>query len=225
MTDKVKISAKERKTIGKTVKQLRAEGETPAVIYGKERKPLAISFDAHDFAMMYRTAGGNTIVQVEIEKEDGNERKNALIHTVDRDAVTGQILHADLLQIKMNEKITASVPLHFVGDSTAVIDLGGSLLTTKNEVNIECLPGDLLHGIEIDIAPLADFETVLHVSDIVVPEGVEIKDDPEETIAYVEAPRSEEEMEELEAPVEENIPAEEGAEEATEETTEETPAE
>ncbi|MEK7447724.1 MAG: 50S ribosomal protein L25, partial [Patescibacteria group bacterium] len=121
-------------------------------------------------------------------------------------------------------KITASIPLNFTGDSKAVIDLSGSLITNKSEVEVECLPADLPHEIEVDISVLEDFEAVIHVKDIKVPEGVEIKDDLEETVALVEPPRSEEELAELEEPVEEGeMPeAEQGQVEETEEVAEET---
>lgn len=202
MGDKEKLVACERDVVGKQVKALRREGKTPVVIYGKDRKPLALSVDTHDFDIMYRRAGGNTIIAIDIEKADGTkEKKNVLVHRVDIDPVTSRVLHADLLQIKMNEKLTTEVPLKFVGDSVAVIDLSGSLLTPTTEVEVECFPGDLPHEIEIDLAPLVDFEAVIHVSDITPIEGVVILSDPEAVIAHVEAPRSDEELEELEEPV------------------------
>lgn len=203
MAEKVKLVAKEREITGKKVKQLRANGLMPVVIYGKDRKPMALEVDAHEFELMFREAGGNTIISVDIEKLDGTkEKKNVLVTQIDEDPVRGDLRHADFLQIKMNEKITTMVPLHFVGDSLAVIDLQGSLLTPRDEVEVECLPADLPHEIEVDLAPLTDFEAVIHVSNLVVPEGVEIKDDPEEVVAFVEAPRTDEEMEEDLAPVE-----------------------
>lgn len=224
MVDKVKLSAKTRDLTGKKVKQLRNNGEIPAVLYGTGRKPAVITLDAHDFALLYRTAGGNTIVEVTIEDAEGNkEKKNALIYKVDVDPVKGKILHADLLQIKMNEKITATIPLKFVGDSAAVIDLGGSLLTVRDEVEVECLPGDLPHEIEVNIGDLTDFDSVIHVSDLAVSENVAILGDLEETIAYVEAPRTDEELEEIEGEVASvELPeSEHGGDEATEEKTEE----
>jgi large subunit ribosomal protein L25 len=214
VVEKVKLNAKERELTGKKVKHLRKEGRMPVVIYGKDRKPMALDVDAHDFALMFRQAGGNTIIEVEIEKLDGSkEKKNVLVSQTDVDPVKGNLLHADFLQIKMNEKITAQVPLHFVGDSIAVIDLQGSLLTPRDEVEVECLPADLPHEIEVDLGALVDFETVIHVSDLKVQEGVVVLDDPEETVAFVEAPRTDEEMEaDLEAPVEEEMPESEHGE-------------
>jgi large subunit ribosomal protein L25 len=219
VADKVKIAVKERELTGKKVKQLRREGQIPAVIYGKDKKPFALVVDAKEFEKLYRSAGGNTIVELDFEQSDGTKAKrNVLIHEVETDPVRGDIIHADFLEIKMNEKITAVVPLNFVGDSLAVIDLGGSLLTQKDEVEVECLPANLPHEIEVDIAALVDFEAVIHVSDIKAPADVVILDDPEETIVRVEAPRTDEEMEELETPVEapELAEAEEGSAETTE---------
>ena len=222
MSDKEKLKATERTLIGKQVRGLRNSGKIPAVLYGKDRSPLALTLDAHDFELMYRRAGGNTIIAVDVTKEDGStEKKNALVHQVDIDPVTGKIRHADLLRIKMNEKLTTAIPLKFVGDSVAVIDLQGSLLTALDEVMVECLPADLPHEIEVDVSPLVDFEAVLHVSDIVVPEGVAVITDPDATVAHVEAPRSDEELEELdEEIVEPEAPeSEHGSEEATAEDT------
>lgn len=214
MVDKEKLVARERDILGKKVKSLRRDGETPVVIYGGDRKPLALSVNTHDFDLLYRKAGGNTIVAIDIEHaDDTKEKKNVLIHRVDLDAVTGKIIHADLLQIKMNEKLTTEIPIKFVGDSIAVMDLQGSLLTPTTEIEVECLPADLPHELEVDLAPLVDFEAVIHVSDIKVGEGVTILTDPEAVVAHVEAPRSDEELEELEeAVVEESAPESEHGE-------------
>jgi large subunit ribosomal protein L25 len=220
MGDTEKLVAKERNIIGKEVKALRRAGMTPVVIYGGDRKPMPLEVDSHDFDLLYRKAGGNTIVAIEIEKADGTkEKKNVLIHRTDVDPIHSRILHADLLQIKMNEKITTTVPLKFIGDSIAVIELGGSLLTPTDEIEIECFPADLPHEIEVDIASLIDFDAVIHVSDLKIPEGVTVMAESEAVVAHVEAPRSEEELEELEeatgeteTPEAEHGEAEEGSE-------------
>jgi large subunit ribosomal protein L25 len=209
-----KLVAKERLTIGKEVKALRRNGETPVVIYGGDRNPLALSVGSHDFELLYRKAGGNTIIAIDIERADGTkEKKNVLIHRTDIHPVTSKILHADLLQIRMDEKITTVIPLKFVGDSLAVIEQSGSMLTPLTEVEVECLPANLPHEIEVDITSLATFEDVIHVSDLQVGEGVTILTDTESVVAHVEAPRSDEELEELEAPVaEEEAPESEHGE-------------
>lgn len=217
--EKIKIKAQKRDILGKKVAGLRREGLIPVVLYGKGKDNMSLTVNKKEFDRAYRLSGGSTIVQIEIPDE---KTKNVLIKEVDKNPVNDNIIHADLYQIKMSEKITAQVPLNFVGDSVAVIDLSGSLITNKSEVEVECLPADLPHEIEVDISVLEDFESVIHLKDIKVPEGVEIKDDLEETVANVEPPRSEEEMAELEEPVEEGeMPeAEQGQAEETGEAAE-----
>ncbi len=223
--EKIKLQAKPREIFGKKVAKLRREGLVPAVMYSKGKDSVALTIDKKLFDHIYKVSGGNTIIILEVE---GDKNRNVLIKQVEKNPVTDNILHADFYQISMKEKITAMIPLRFTGDSKAVMDLGGSLITNKSEIEVECLPGDLPHEIEVDISSLEDFESVLHIKDIKVPEGVEIKDDIEETLAFVEAPRTEEEMAELEEPVEEGeMPeAEQGqAEEPAAEGGESKPAE
>jgi len=206
MVEKLKIHAKERDLTIKT-NLLRKTGLMPAILYSKGKEAFPIVLNSHEFELCYREAGGNTVVAIDIDKLDGSESKrNALIHDLAHDPVTDQVLHVDFLQIRMDEKITAEVPLKFVGDSAAVIDLGGSLLTHLDEVEVECLPADMPHEIEVNISLLNDFEASIHISDLVIPANVNVLDDSEEVVAYVEAPRSEEELAELEEPI---IPEEE----------------
>lgn len=208
--EKLKLKARKRDILGKKVRALRREGFMPAVLYSKGKENLALSIGQKEFNHIYKNSGGSTLINLEISDE---KSKNVLVKEVARDAVKGELIHADFYEVKMTEKITAKIPLNFIGDSKAVIDLSGGLITTKSEVEIECLPADLPHEIEVDISTLEDFESVIHIKDIKVPAGVEIKDDLEETLAFVEAPRTEEEMAELEEPIAEaQMPeAEQGA--------------
>lgn len=217
--DKIKLKVEKRENTGKALNKLRESGVVPAVVYGRKKEPVALAVNAREFAKVYREVGSSAIIKLAIE---GDGEKNVLVHSVDFDVVKDSPIHIDFYEISMKEKITTTVPLVFVGDSTAVIELSGSLITNKTEVEIECLPGDLPHEIEVDIAPLTDFEAVINVADIRTPAGVEIKDEPEELVATVEPPRSEEEMAELEEPVEAPEMAESEQGEAPEETREET---
>lgn len=188
------MEAKKREVLGKAVKQLRKAGEIPAVIYGKAKENQNLSLNRIEFEKLYRDHGTSAIILLDI---DGN-KKNVLIQEISFNPVNGLADHVDFYEVSMTEKITTMVPLNFIGDSSAVIELGGTLVTNKNEVEVECLPADLPPEIEVDITPLVDFETDIHVSDLKIPAGVEIKDDPEEMVATVEPPRSEEELAELE---------------------------
>lgn len=209
--EKKTLKVQKRDTVGKAVRAMRAEGIVPAVVYGKGKENQNLSVSLHDFDLIYKEVGSSAIITLEV---DGGGEKNVLIHDVAQDPVTNAPEHIDFYEVSMTEKITANVPLYFMGDSAAVIELQGSLLTNKDEIEVECLPADLPQNIEIDISSLSDFEKSIHVSDLKVPAGVEVKDDPEELVANVEPPRSEEELAELEEPVE--APEMEGEEEGAE---------
>ncbi len=207
MSDKVALVAQKRDADSIKPSQLRAEGKIPAIVYGQGSEALSISLDGAEFGKTYARVGHNTIVELEIE---GEGTKSVLVQDVQNHLHSEYPIHADFYTVKMDETVKTSVPLHFVGESTAVFQDGGSLLTAINELEIECLPGKLPASIEVDIAGLDDFEKTITVADLKVPAGVEVLTDAEELVAKVEAPRSEEEMEQLDEEVGEAVHAEEG---------------
>lgn len=217
--DKIVLKASTRTETGKQARKLRRRALVPAVMYGRGTESLTVTLGSKELEEAYAEAGGNTIIGIKI---DDSRMKNILIHDVQRDSLTDQLIHADLYAVRMDEKIKTEVPIHMIGESTAVFQDGGSLLTPLETVEVEALPADLPHSFEVDIAVLDDFEKTLHVSDLVIPEGVELLSDLELVIAKVEAPRSEEELEaDLAEPIVEDVGAvetatEEGAEAAPE---------
>lgn len=189
------LIAETRDVTGKTVKRMRARGKTPAVVYGKGFEPRIVSVPTREFRRLYHEVGGNTLVRLQMEAGE----ENVLIREPDRDPVTGDELHIDFYRVNMNEKITTEVPLHFTGEAPAVRSLDGTLVRPLDAVEVECLPRDLPSDLEVSLDSLEDFEASIHVRDITAPAGVEILTDPDELVARVEPPRSEEELEELES--------------------------
>jgi large subunit ribosomal protein L25 len=98
----------------------------------------------------------------------------------------------------MSEKITTAIPIEFIGESPAVKDLEGNLITSKDEIEVECLPGDLISEIKVDISALKTFDDMIHVKSLNLASTIEVLDDPEDIIAQVTPPRSEEELEQME---------------------------
>lgn len=193
------LKAEKRDLLGKHVKYLRAEGKTPAVVYGHGVEPVSIVINRNEFDKVYRYAGMNTVVILDL----GTEKRNVLIHEPQLDPLTSDYQHVDFYQVRMDEKTTAEVPLHFVGESDAVKELEGTLITNLTDVEVECLPLDLPHNITVDISVLKTFDDAIHVKDLKVAANVEILTDAEEVVALVNPPRSEEELAALdEAPVE-----------------------
>jgi large subunit ribosomal protein L25 len=193
------LKGEKREIKGKKVKNLRAQGLIPAVLYGHgvESSPLVISYN--DFEKVYDKAGGSALITLDI----AGEPHNVLIHEVEIEPVSQKYQHADFYQVKMTEKITAEVPLHFVGESMAVQEQDGVLVKNFDTLEVSCLPGDLPQHIEVNIDVLKNIDDVIHISDLQIPSEVEVLKDKEEVIATVTPPRTEEELAELEEEVSE----------------------
>lgn len=189
----VQLSGTQRTVLGKKVRTLRKQGKVPAVVYGHGSSSLALTVEALELARAYREAGESSLVELLVEGS-GSNRKNVLIHDVSRDPLTGAILHADFYEVKMDEKLTATVPLTFTGEAPAVKNLEGTLVKNIHELEVEALPKDLPHDLSVDVSKLETFEDHITVADIALPPGVRVLADPAEIVAVVVAPRVEEEV-------------------------------
>jgi len=183
------LAAEHRDVTGKAVAHLRRAGRLPAVVYGHHVDSSNVSVDAHDFELLRRHAGPNALVDLSV---DGNKAQPVLINQVQVHPVNRRLLHADLFLVRMTEELTVDVPLVAIGESTAVTLAGGTLLHPMETVKVRALPDHLPQSIEYSVESLIDFETTLHVRDLVVPSDVTMLTDGDETIAKVQAPRVEE---------------------------------
>jgi len=167
----------------------------PAVIYGSgiESRSLSVPFSA--FRKVFHEAGSSSLVDVKI---DGGASVKAVIKDVQFHPLSMEPVHIDFHQVKMDEKMTAEIPLAVTGESEAVKVLGGTLMTPVESVEVECLPTDLPHEIVVDISLLKTFDDTITVADLKVGPGVKVLDDPENLVAAVEAPLSEEELAKME---------------------------
>lgn len=193
---------------------VRKAGKVPAVFYGKKEASTAISIPKIDFIKIWKKAGEYSVVNLETPKGV----KESLIQDVDLDPVTGSPRHADFYVFEKGHKVEVELPIEFIGVSPAIKDLGGILVKVLHKLKVEAMPKDLPHGINIDISSLVTFEDQVLAKDIKLSEGVTLKENPEEVIALVSAPR--EEKEEESAPV--DLSAIEVEKKGKEETEEET---
>jgi large subunit ribosomal protein L25 len=189
MGEKVTLSAEARaETNGKAAK-LRESGFVPAVIYGQGFENLPIKIKAGELKKVYEKAGESTLVELRI----GNDAPvNVLIYDIALDPIKGKIMHADFYRVNMKESIETEIPLEFIGEAQAVKDLGGTLVKMMDTVEVECLPGDLVGSIEVDISCLATFDDIIKISDIKFPQGVKPLAEPDASICLVQEPREEE---------------------------------
>ncbi len=169
-------------------KVTRESGLIPMIYYGEGQENIQFAADYQEFKRVYDQGGRSTIIN--FITEDKKEYP-VLVHEVQYNPVTDEFLHIDVKAVDMNKPIQTEVTLTFVGISPAVKNDGGVLMHNREKVDMECLPKDLVHDIEVDISSLVDFNTRISVGDIKVPEGITIIDAPEITVATVSAPRVE----------------------------------
>ena len=124
------LQAANRIVFGRKVKKLRGGGILPANIYGKKIKSHAVSVKSTDFLDIFKNAGGSGIVELHLD----GKKMPVLIHNISYHPVTGAPLHADFYNVDLKEKVTANIPLELVGESPAVKDKTGVLLTILNEL-------------------------------------------------------------------------------------------
>ena len=188
-TIRPKLAASERLIFGKHVASLRRAGSLPAVIYGHDVASQAITIDAHEFEQLHRRTGPNALIDVSI---DGHKAAPVLIHAIQRHPVHQRVLHVDLLAVRMSAELTVDVPIVFTGISPAVELNGGTLLHMTDTVRVRALPDHLPSSLSLAIDSLVDYDTTLHVRDLVLPEDIVLLTDPEEPVVRVQAPRQEE---------------------------------
>ncbi|MEN9649319.1 MAG: hypothetical protein RL094_286 [Candidatus Parcubacteria bacterium] len=174
---------------------VRKGGNIPGVFYGPKEAATSIAINEIEFNKIWKQAGESSIVTLQGMGED----HDALIHDIDRDPVKGNIRHVDFYVIEKGKKVQVNIPIEFVGVAPAIKELGGTLVKVLHEVEIEAMPKDLPHNLEVDISSLVDFDSQVKAADIKLPAGVTLLTDPEEVVVLAAAAK--EEPEEPAAPV------------------------
>ncbi len=179
--EQIELTAQRRTITGKKVKRLRQQGIIPAVLYGPgvESTPLQVEERALNRAMR---RAGQRLINLRVEGDPQPHR--VLAREVQRDVITGRVLHVDFLEVSLTQKLTTRVPVVLVGEPDPVRRGLAVLLQGVDEVEISCLPEDLISSIEVDVSDLK-LDQVLHVRDLRVPAGVEILTEPEEMVAQL----------------------------------------
>jgi large subunit ribosomal protein L25 len=184
MADNVDLQARERQERGKNAaRRLRASGMIPAVLYGDgdgRSKPLSVPGKIVDYTLHH--FGDNALYDIDL----GAGTSTARIVDVQRNPVTGRLIHVDFAPVNMQELIEVTVPLHVVGESPGASE-GGVLQQVAYEVQVESLPGDIPQELTIDVSALGMGEN-LTVGDVTLPENVTLISDPEEIAVTVTAP-------------------------------------
>ena len=199
------LKAQKREPKTQSNSKLRSSGLIPAVLYGHGFDNQNLTVSVLEFDNIFLEAGESTLVDLQVTDQAAVK---VLIQAVQKDSVSDLVIHIDFRQVRMDEKIEAEVPLELIGVAPAVKELGGILVTALNTIHIKAMPQDLVHEIKVDVSSLNELGNMLRVSDLEIPETLEVLNKPDTTIIIIEAPRVEEVFEEK---PEDELP--EGAEE------------
>jgi large subunit ribosomal protein L25 len=182
------LSATPRTTVGKgAARTLRSAGQIPAVIYGHAREPQSLAIPTREFEKLLERVSAESTV-IELTLETGVAR--TLIREIQRHPFKKQILHIDFQELVAGEKVSVNVPIVLTGTPEGVRVSGGILSQVMSELSIRVDPVNIPRRIEADVTNVAIGHS-LHVSDLAVPEGIEVLDDADATVAVVSAPKVE----------------------------------
>ena len=181
------LTANVREGSGKgSSRKLRSSGSVPAVVYGHGREPQAVTINTRELEkLLDRIAAESTVIDLAIEGKNAR----TLIREIQRHPFKRQILHVDFQELVAGEKITVRLPIVLVGVPDGVRMDGGILDQTMRELLVEVDPSNIPNHVELDVTKLVIGSSV-HVSDIPLPEGVEVVDDADASVCVVSAPRA-----------------------------------
>ncbi|MFH1593394.1 MAG: 50S ribosomal protein L25 [Candidatus Omnitrophota bacterium] len=206
--EKVILDAEIREETGKSkVKELRRKDIVPAVAYRHGKEAINLKVNRKDlFTVLHTGAGENVLITVRIKDNSaaasggkGDKKykeKTCIIKEVQRDPVREDIIHVDLNEISLTEKIKVKVPVHSRGNAEGVVKDDGVLEHVLWEVEVECLPTDIPKKIEVDVTAMKIGDTV-YIKDLPLPSGVKILNDPELAVLSVAPPAKDEVVEEV----------------------------
>ena len=200
--DNVSIVVHKRDVTGtRATKRLRKSGLIPGVIYGHGKEAVLIAVEPHVLrAALGTSAGMHAVLDVTLEGQKRGHK--AIVKDLELDPVKSVVTHFDLQEIRLDETIETTVTVHFEGEAKGV-KAGGMLDESTREVTVKGLVTAIPEHLAMDISEL-DMNETLKVSDLVVPEGIEIVNDPDEVLCSVLPPRKVE--------AEEGVEGEEAAE-------------
>ena len=180
--DKIEIALSPRTTTGKKNRFLRRSGVTPVHVFGHNIPSETLQADTVALQEVIKLAGSTRLIALDT---GAKSPRMAFIKEVQRTAVGDTVLHVDFYQVKMNEKITARIPLHLTGEAPALKTKGRLLIHPVAHIEVESLPAKLPASINIDISVLTTLENAIHVSDIKLDSAVTILTDPDVLVAKV----------------------------------------
>ncbi len=174
---------------------IRNNGMVPAVVYGARVENQQISVSSIDFQKILKIAGESSTIVLELKTDSAIKKIDVLIHEVQVDPIKGTPIHIDFLAIDMNKVVEVTVPIEFTEIALAEKNGLGVLVKVMHEIEVEALPKNLPHNINVDLSVLINLGDQILVKDVKIPKEIKITTDQNEVIALI-APIKEEKEEE-----------------------------
>jgi len=206
MAEEIRVAATSREETGTgDARRLRRAGWLPGVINDEKGQSRLIKLNLHDFdVMLHHHTSENLMINVDVDGKPGGK---VLLKEVQHHPLTGEVLHVDFVEVSMTRKMRVEMPIVLTGEPVGVAQEGGIMEQMLREVEVECLPQDLIEHFEVDVSHLGIGDALM-VGDLTVSDAFTLITAPDVAVAAVAAPRIEEEV----APVEEGEEAAEGEE-------------
>ena len=209
-THELKVTSRQPDGKG-AAKQLRREGQVPAVVYGHKEAPVTLALDAHELSLLLMHGGAHGLLML---KQEGQADMPVVIKALQKHPYKPRMNSVDFLRVSLDEDITSTVPIVLTGEAVGVRVDGGVLVQALHEIEVTAHPQDIPDHITVDVSNLEFDGAPIHVNEITAPTGVRFVTDGETPIAVVNPPEPEEVDETLAAEVEvdaDAVPAEHGA--------------
>src|SRR5207245_10663459 len=178
----MQLKASPRQTLGKRSRRMLREGKLPAIVYGHNTEATPITLDKLEFQKVFLKSGRTQLVDLVL---DGDRTEKVLVREIQTHPRRLGPIHVDFYQVNLQEKIEVEVPVHLVGESAPVKQGDGDVLQPMHSIRVECLPSEIPEAFEVDLTPLDEIDAELRVSDLKVPAGVTVLDEPGELVVEI----------------------------------------
>lgn len=194
--DQIELKVTKREVLGKKVRFLRRQGITPVHLFGHGIESLALQCDSAELLHVLAEAGQTRLISLKFDGKKGQGM--VVVREIQRESLTGGLLHVDFYEVKMAEAVRVEVPILIVGESPLLKLRENLLVQELNSLTVECLPAKIPPTIEVDIATFTETDQAVRVKDIKLDEEISVLNDPELLVVRIQS-RPLERIEEEEA--------------------------
>jgi large subunit ribosomal protein L25 len=181
--EQIELHVVTRELMGKKSRFLRRQGITPVHLFGYDTEPMALQCETVHLKQVLKTAGKTKLVGLRVDKH--KKSRNVVIREVQKNALSGELVHVDFFQVSMEEKMKVEVPVVLVGEAPALKSKTNMMVHELAAVDIECLPDRIPESIQVDISGLVEDDQSIQVKDLVLGEGVVALSNPEQVVVRI----------------------------------------